>query len=212
MVAPIEALAAIPDELSAVDAGPLLCAGITTFNALRNSGARAGDLVAILGIGGLGHLGVQFARRMGFHTVAVARGKDKEALALELGAHRYIDSQAQDVAKELQALGGAKVILATVTSAPAMTAVIDGLGLHGKLLVVGASREPIEVTPIQLINGTKTLAGWPSGVAADSEDTLRFSALQDIKPMVEIYPLDKAAEAYERMMSGKARFRVVLVP
>lgn len=212
MVAPIEALAAIPDELSAVDAGPLLCAGITTFNALRNSGARAGDLVAILGIGGLGHLGVQFARRMGFHTVAIARGKDKETLALELGAHRYIDSQAQDVAKELQALGGAKVILATVTSAPAMTAVIDGLGLHGKLLVVGASREPIEVTPIQLINGTKTLAGWPSGVAADSEDTLRFSALQDIKPMVEIYPLDKAAEAYERMMSGKARFRVVLVP
>ncbi len=212
MIAPIEALAAIPEELSAVEAGPLLCAGITTFNALRNSGARAGDLVAILGIGGLGHLGVQFARRMGFHTVAIARGKDKETLALELGAHRYIDSQAQDVAKELQALGGAKVILATVTSVEAMTAVINGLGLHGKLLVVGVSREPIEVTPIQLINGTKQVAGWPSGTAADSEDTLRFSALQGIKPMIETYPLAKAQEAYERMMSGKARFRVVLVP
>ncbi len=212
MIAPIEALAAIPEELSAVEAGPLLCAGITTFNALRNSGARAGDLVAILGIGGLGHLGVQFARRMGFHTAAIARGKDKEALALELGAHRYIDSQAQDVAKELQALGGAKVILATVTSVEAMTAVINGLGLHGKLLVVGVSREPIEVTPIQLINGTKQVAGWPSGTAADSEDTLRFSALQGIKPMIETYPLAKAQEAYERMMSGKARFRVVLVP
>ena len=212
MIAPIEALAAIPDELSADEAGPLLCAGITTFNALRNSGARAGDLVAILGIGGLGHLGVQFARRMGFHTVAIARGKDKEKLALELGAHRYIDSQAQDVAKELQALGGAKVILATVTSAEAMTAVINGLGLHGKLLVVGVSREPIEVTPVQLINGTKQLAGWPSGTAADSEDTLRFSALQGIKPMIETYPLAKAQEAYDRMMSGKARFRVVLVP
>ncbi len=212
MIAPIEALAAIPEELSAVEAGPLLCAGITTFNALRNSGARAGDLVAILGIGGLGHLGVQFARRMGFHTVAIARGKDKETLALELGAHRYIDSQAQDVAKELQALGGAKVILATVTSVEAMTAVTNGLGLHGKLLVVGVSREPIEVTPIQLINGTKQVAGWPSGTAADSEDTLRFSALQGIKPMIETYPLAKAQEAYERMMSGKARFRVVLVP
>lgn len=212
MIAPIEALAAIPEELSAVEAGPLLCAGITTFNALRNSGARAGDLVAILGIGGLGHLGVQFARRMGFHTVAIARGKDKETLALELGAHRYIDSQAQDVAKELQALGGAKVILATVTSVEAMTAVTNGLGLHGKLLVVGVSPEPIEVTPIQLINGTKQVAGWPSGTAADSEDTLRFSALQGIKPMIETYPLAKAQEAYERMMSGKARFRVVLVP
>ena len=212
MIAPIEALASIPDDLGAVEAAPLLCAGITTFNALRNSGARAGDLVAILGIGGLGHLAVQFARRMGFHTVAIARGKDKEKLTLELGAHRYIDSQAQDVAKELQALGGAKLVLATVTNAQAMTAVINGLGIGGKLLVVGVSREPIEVTPIQLINGTKQLAGWPSGTSADSEDTLRFSVLTGVKAMIETYPLAKAAEAYERMLSGKARFRVVLVP
>jgi len=212
MVAPIEALAAIPDDLSAVDAGPLLCAGITTFNALRHSGARAGDLVAILGIGGLGHLGVQFARRMGFHTVAIARGQDKRALALELGAHRYIDSQAEDVAKELTAMGGAKLILATVTNAPAMTAVIEGLGIDGKLLVVGASPEPIEVTPIQLLGARREIAGWPSGTAVDSEDTMRFSTLQGVKPMIETYPLEKAADAYARMMSGKARFRVVLVP
>jgi alcohol dehydrogenase/propanol-preferring alcohol dehydrogenase len=212
MIAPIEALASIPDELAAEDAGPLLCAGITTFNALRNSGARAGDLVAILGIGGLGHLGVQFAAKMGFHTVAIARGKDKKELALKLGAHRYIDSQAEDVAKELTALGGAKIILATVINAPAMTAAIDGLGIDGKLLVVGASPEPIEVTPLQLIGARREVAGWPSGVAADSEDTMRFSALQGIRPMVETYPLIKAAEAYQRMMSGKARFRVVIVP
>lgn len=212
MIAPIEALASIPDELSAVEAGPLLCAGITTFNALRNSGARAGDLVAILGIGGLGHLAVQFARRMGFHTVAIARGKDKEKLALELGAHRYIDSQGEDAAKALTGMGGAKLILATITSGKAMTPLFNGLGTHGKFLVVGASPEPIEVTPIQLITGTRELAGWPSGTASDSEDTLRFSALQAIKPMIETYPLDKAQEGYDRMMSGKARFRVVLVP
>lgn len=202
----------VPSNLDLAGAAPLLCAGITTFNALRNSGARAGDLVAILGIGGLGHLAVQFARRMGFHTVAIAREKDKEKLALELGAHRYIDSQAQDVAKELQALGGAKLILATVANAQAMTAVINGLGIGGKLLVVGVSREPIEVTPIQLINGTKQLAGWPSGTSTDSEDTLRFSVLTGVKAMIETYPLAKAAEGYERMLSGKARFRVVLVP
>jgi D-arabinose 1-dehydrogenase-like Zn-dependent alcohol dehydrogenase len=212
MIAPISALAAIPEELSAVDAGPLLCAGITTFNSLRNSGARAGDLVAIHGIGGLGHLGVQFARRMGFHTVAIARGEDKKALALKLGAHRYIDSETQDVAKELTALGGAKVILETVTNADAMSAVIDGLGIDGKLLVVGASPEPIKVSPIQLIGARRQVAGWPSGTAVDSEDTMRFSALSDIKPMIETYPLTKAQEAYERMMSGKARFRVVIVP
>jgi len=212
MIAPLEALAAIPDDLSAVDAGPLLCAGITTFNALRHSGARAGDLVAILGIGGLGHLGVQFARRMGFHTVAIARGQDKRALALELGAHRYIDSQAEDVAKELTAMGGAKLILATMTNAPAMTAVIEGLGIDGKLLVVGASPESIEVTPIQLLGARREIAGWPSGTAIDSEDTMRFSTLQGVKPMIETYPLEKAADAYSRMMSGKARFRVVLVP
>jgi alcohol dehydrogenase/propanol-preferring alcohol dehydrogenase len=212
MIAPIEALASIPDELSAEDAGPLLCAGITTFNALRHSGAKPGDLVAILGIGGLGHLAVQFARRMGFHTVAVARGKDKEKLALDLGAHRYIDSQAQDVAKALTALGGAKVVLATVTNAPAMTAVIEGLGIDGKLLVVGASPEPIEVTPFQLIGARRQVAGWPSGTSMDSEDTMRFSAIQGIKPLIETYPLTRAAEAYARMMSGKARFRVVIVP
>jgi D-arabinose 1-dehydrogenase-like Zn-dependent alcohol dehydrogenase len=212
MIAPIAGLASIPDDLSAEAAGPLLCAGITTFNALRNAGARAGDLVAILGIGGLGHLAVQFARRMGFHTVAIARGKDKAKLAQELGAHRYIDSQAEDVAKALQALGGARLILATVTNAPAMTAVIDGLGIDGKLLVVGASPEPIEVTPIQLIAGRRAIAGWPSGTAADSEDTLRFSALTGVAPMIETYPLEKAAEAYQHMLSGKARFRVVLVP
>jgi len=212
MIAPIEALAAIPDELSAADAGPLLCAGITTFNSLRHSGARAGDLVAILGIGGLGHLAVQFARRMGFHTIAIARGKDKEALALELGAHRYIDSQAEDAAEVLTELGGAKVILATVTTAKAMTPLIGGLGIDGKLLVVGASPEPIEVTPLQLIGARREVAGWPSGTATDSEDTMRFSALQGIRPMIETYPLTKAAEAYERMMSGKARFRVVIVP
>ena len=212
MIAPLEALAAIPDDLSAVDAGPLLCAGITTFNALRHSGARAGDLVAILGVGGLGHLGVQFARRMGFHTVAIARGQDKKALALELGAHRYIDSQAEDAAKVLTKMGGAKLILATVTNAPAMTAVIEGLGIDGKLLVVGASPEPIEITPIQLLGARREIAGWPSGTAIDSEDTMRFSTLQGVKPMIETYPLEKAADAYARMMSGKARFRVVLVP
>jgi D-arabinose 1-dehydrogenase-like Zn-dependent alcohol dehydrogenase len=212
MIAPIEALAAIPEELSAVEAGPLLCAGITTFNALRHSGARAGDLVAILGIGGLGHLGVQFARRMGFHTVAIARGQDKKKLALELGAHRYVDSQTEDVAKVLTGLGGAKVILATVTNAKAMTQVLGGLGIDGKLVVVGASPEPIEVTPFQLIGGRRSVAGWPSGTSIESEETMRFSALAGIKPMIETYPLAKAAEAYARMMSGKARFRVVLVP
>jgi D-arabinose 1-dehydrogenase-like Zn-dependent alcohol dehydrogenase len=212
MVAPHEALAAIPDDLDAIEAAPLLCAGITTYNALRHSGAKAGDVVAILGIGGLGHLGVQFAARMGFHTIAIARGPDKKALALKLGAHRYIDSTAEDAAKALTALGGAKVILATVTSAKAMTPLIDGLGIDGKLLVVGASPEPIEMTPLQLIGKRRSVAGWPSGRAADSEDTMRFSALTGVRPMIETFPLDKAPEAYDRMMSGDARFRVVLVP
>jgi D-arabinose 1-dehydrogenase-like Zn-dependent alcohol dehydrogenase len=212
MVAPHEALAAIPDDLDAIEAAPLLCAGITTYNALRHSGAKAGDVVAILGIGGLGHLGVQFAARMGFHTIAIARGPDKKALALKLGAHRYIDSTAEDAAKALTALGGAKVILATVTSAKAMTPLIEGLGIDGKLLVVGASPEPIEVTPLQLIGKRRSVAGWPSGRAADSEDTMRFSALTGVRPMIETFPLDKAPEAYDRMMSGDARFRVVLVP
>jgi D-arabinose 1-dehydrogenase-like Zn-dependent alcohol dehydrogenase len=212
MIAPVEALAAIPDDLAAAEAAPLLCAGITTYNSLRHSGARPGDLVAVLGIGGLGHLGVQFAVKMGFRTVAIARGADKAKLALELGAHRYIDSQAEDAAKVLTELGGARVILATVTSGKAMTPLIDGLGVDGKLLAVGASPEPIEVTSLQLIGRRRSIAGWPSGRAVDSEDTLRFSVLQDVRPMIETYPLAKAAEGYARMMSGKARFRVVLVP
>jgi D-arabinose 1-dehydrogenase-like Zn-dependent alcohol dehydrogenase len=210
MIAPAQALVPIPDTLDAEAAAPLLCAGITTFNALRNSGARAGDLVAVLGIGGLGHLALQFASRMGFDTVAIARGKDKEELARTLGARRYLDSQADDVAAELAARGGARVILATVTSAKAMTAVIDGLAVNGKLLVVGAVAEPIEVSPFQLIGRRASIQGWPSGVAADSEETLSFSALAEVRPMVETFPLAQAAAAYERMMSGAARFRVVL--
>jgi D-arabinose 1-dehydrogenase-like Zn-dependent alcohol dehydrogenase len=212
MIAPQVALAAIPDDLAAVDAAPLLCAGITTYNSLRHSGAKPGDLVAILGIGGLGHLGVQYAVKMGFRTVAIARGPDKARLALQLGAHRYIDSKAEDAAKVLAELGGAKVILATVINAKAMSALIDGLGVDGKLLVVGASTEPIEVTPLQLIGKRRSIAGWPSGRSADSEDTMRFSALENIRPMIETFPLAKAAEGYARMMSGDARFRVVLVP
>lgn len=210
MVAPVQTLALIPDELEAVAAGPLLCAGITTFNALRNSGARAGDLVGVLGIGGLGHLAVQFAARMGFRTVAIARGGDKADLALKLGAHHYIDSRAENVAERLTALGGAALVLATVTNAKAMSAVIDGLAVGGKLLVVGVSPEPIEVSPLQLIGQRRSIQGWPSGVAADSDDTLAFSALTGVRAMIETYPLERAAEAYARMMSGEARFRVVL--
>jgi D-arabinose 1-dehydrogenase-like Zn-dependent alcohol dehydrogenase len=204
------ALALIPDELSAAEAGPLLCAGITTFNALRNSGARGGDLVAILGIGGLGHLGVQFAARMGFRTVAIARGKDKAALAKELGARIYIDSEAQKPAEELTKLGGARVILATVTSGKAMSAVIGGLGVNGKMIVVGAADEPLQVPAPLLIGGRRSVVGWPSGTAVDSQDTLAFSALTGVRSRSEIFPLERASEAYERMMSGKARFRVVL--
>jgi len=210
VAAPVQALARIPEDLSDVDAAPLLCAGITTFNALRNSGARAGDVVAILGIGGLGHLGVQFAKKMGFHTVAIARGKDKEPLAKELGAHRYIDSSSENVAEALTALGGAKVILATATSGKAMSATLGGLGLNGKLIMVGISQEPVEVPIAQFIMGRHSVQGWPSGTSADSEDTLAFSALAGIKPMIEEFPLAQAAEAYDRMMSGAARFRVVL--
>ncbi len=210
LVAPVEALARMPEDLNDVDAAPLLCAGITTFNALRNSGARAGDTVAILGIGGLGHLGVQFARRMGFRTVAIARGEDKAPLAKQLGAHHYIDSRTQDPADALKALGGAKIILATVTNADAMTATLGGLGLNGKLIILGVADKPIEVPPVQFIMGRNAVQGWPSGTSADSEDTLAFSALADVKPMIETFPLERAAEAYERMMSGAARFRVVL--
>jgi D-arabinose 1-dehydrogenase-like Zn-dependent alcohol dehydrogenase len=212
MVAPQEALARIPDDLSDVDAAPLLCAGITTFNALRNSGARAGDVVAILGVGGLGHLGVQFARKMGFVTVAIARGQDKAPLAKELGAHHYIDSETQNVAEALLALGGARVVLATAASARAMSAALGGLGVNGKMIMVGVSSEPVEVPIVQFIMGRHSLQGWPSGTAADSQETLAFSALSGVKPMTEEYPLSRAADAYDHMMSGKARFRVVLKP
>ncbi|RDU95889.1 alcohol dehydrogenase [Trinickia dinghuensis] len=212
MVAPREALARMPDDLSDVDAAPLLCAGITTFNALRNSGARAGNVVAILGIGGLGHLGVQYANKMGFVTVAIARGPDKGPLAKQLGAHHYIDSASQNVAEALQALGGARVILATATSGKAMTAALGGLGSNGKLIMIGVSQEPVEVPITQFVLGRQSVQGWPSGTSADSQDTLAFSALSGVKPMIEEYPLSQAAEAYDRMMSGKARFRVVLKP
>src|SRR5213083_376908 len=209
MVAPADALALVPNELSAVDSAPLMCAGVTTFNALRNSGARGGDVVAVLGIGGLGHLGVQFAARMGFKTVAIARGKDKEAFAKKLGAHHYIDSQASDPAAELNKLGGANVVIATVTHAGAMTAVLGGLAPNGVLMVIGAAG-PLSVDPILLITGSRSIEGWYSGTSIDSQDTLNFSASNSVHSMNEVFPLERAAEAYDRMMSGKARFRVVL--
>ena len=209
-IARADALALVPEGLSAVDAGPLMCAGITTFNSLRNSGARPGDTVAVLGVGGLGHLGVQFAAKMGFRTVAIARGKDKEEFARKLGASQYIDSQAQDAAAELAKLGGAKVILATVTSGKAMSAVVGGLGIDGKLIVLGAAADPLEVPAFALIGGRRAIQGWPSGTSADSQDTLAFSARTGVRAMTEVFPLERATEAYERMMSGKARFRVVL--
>ena len=210
MVAPTEALAAIPDELSAEVAAPILCAGITTFNALRHSGARPGDVVAVQGIGGLGHLAVQFAAKFGFHTVAVSRGKDKEELALRLGAARYIDTETADAAKELARLGGARVILATAPNSKAISALVDGLGVGGTLVVVAASPEPITVTPIQLIGGRRSVQGWPSGTSRDSEDALAFCALSGVRPLIERFPLARAAEGYERMMTNKARFRAVL--
>ena len=210
MIAPAGALALIPEVLSFVDAGPLMCAGITTFNSLRNSGARPGDLVAILGIGGLGHLGVQFAAKMGFRTVAIARGFDKEPLARKLGAWFYIDSKAQDPAAELLKLGGAKVILATVTSGNAMSSVVGGLGVNGKLIILGAAAEPLEMSAMALILGRRSITGWPSGSSIDSQDTLAFSVLTGVRAMTEVFPLERAAEGYEHMMSGKARFRAVL--
>jgi D-arabinose 1-dehydrogenase-like Zn-dependent alcohol dehydrogenase len=210
VVVPVDALARIPADLDAVDAAPLLCAGITTFNALRHSDAGPGDVVAILGIGGLGHLGVQYAARMGFHTVAIARGADKQPLAQELGAHVYLDSTAQDVAAELRKLGGARVVLATVTHAPTMSAVIDGLGPRGQLVVVGVDAEPIQVGPMQLVSGSRQVLGHASGTSKDSEDTLRFSDLTGVAPRIETFALEDAAAGYERMMSGDARFRVVL--
>ena len=210
MIAPAGALALIPQELSAVEAGPLMCAGVTTFNSLRNSGARPGDLVAVLGIGGLGHLGIQFAAKMGFQTVAIARGVDKELLARKLGARHYIDSHAQDAAAELVKLGGARVILATVTSGKAMSAVLGGLGVNGKLMILGAADAPLEVNAGLMIGGRRSIMGWPSGSSIDSQDTLSFSALSGVRAMTQIFPLERAAEAYELMMSGKARFRAVL--
>jgi D-arabinose 1-dehydrogenase-like Zn-dependent alcohol dehydrogenase len=209
MVAPAVAVALVPEELSPADAAPLMCAGITTFNALRNSGARPGDVVAVLGLGGLGHLGVQYAVKMGFKTIGIARGKDKEPLAKKLGAHHYIDSQSQDPAAELQKLGGARVILATVTAGEAMAAVQGGLGLHGTLLIVGAAQS-LTISPLVLIMGARSVQGWYSGTAVDSQDTLKFSVLTGVRSMNEVYPLDRVAEGYDRMMSGKARFRVVL--
>jgi D-arabinose 1-dehydrogenase-like Zn-dependent alcohol dehydrogenase len=210
VVAHQSALALLPEELSSVEAGPLICAGVTTFNSLRNSGARPNDVVAVLGLGGLGHLGVQFAVKMGFKTVAIARGSDKEPLARQLGAHHYIDSQAQDVAAELVKMGGARVVLATVTNAEAMNATLAGLGINGKLIVLGAPHEPLEVPALLLIGGRRSVAGWYSGTSIDSQDTLSFSRLTGVRAMTEVFPLERAAEAYERMMSGKARFRVVL--
>ena len=210
MVAPVEALAAIPESLSDVDAAPLLCAGITTYNALRHSGALPGDLVAVQGIGGLGHLGIQFANKFGYKVAAIGRGPENAALAKKLGASVYIDSQATKAAEELQKLGGARVVLATAPNSKAMSELIDGLGPNGTLMVVGATLDPIEVTPLQLINGSKRIQGWASGTPVDSEDTLRFAELSGVRPMIETYPLEKAAEAYARMMSGKAQFRVVL--
>jgi len=210
MVAPVEALAAIPESLSDVEAAPLLCAGITTYNALRHSGAMPGDLVAVQGIGGLGHLGVQFASKFGYRVAAIGRGPENAALAKKLGAHVYIDSKATKAAEELQKLGGAQAILATAPNSKSMSELIDGLGTNGKLIVVGASFDPIEVTPAQLIFGVHSIQGWAAGTPADSEDTLRFAELSGVRAMIETYPLEKAEEAYQRMMSGKAQFRVVL--
>jgi D-arabinose 1-dehydrogenase-like Zn-dependent alcohol dehydrogenase len=210
MVAPVEALTAMPEGLGDVEAAPLLCAGITTYNALRHSGALPGDLVAVLGIGGLGHLGIQFAAKFGFKVVAIGRGSESEALAKKLGASLYVDNKSTNPAEALQKLGGAQVILATAPSSKAMSDVIDGLAPNGKLMIVGASPDPIAVTPIQLISGSRSIQGWASGTPADAEDTLRFAELTGVRPMIETYPLEKAAEAYARMMSGDAQFRVVL--
>ncbi len=210
VIAPANVLAFLPEGLSPVEAGPLMCAGVTTFNSLRNAGARTGDTVAIIGIGGLGHLAVQFAAKAGYRTVAIARGQDKAPLANQLGAHNYIDSAAQDPAAELQKLGGATVILATATAADALESVIGGLKEGGKLVILGVPERPLSINAVPLILGERSIAGWPSGTGMDSEDTLNFSVLTGIRPQTEVFPLEKAAEAYDRMMSGKARFRTVL--
>jgi len=210
MVAPAEAVTAIPEGLSDVEAAPLLCAGITTYNALRHSGALPGDLVAVLGIGGLGHLGIQFANKFGYKVAAIGRGLESAELAKKLGASVYIDNKMTNAAEALQKLGGAQVILATAPSSKAMSEVIDGLAPNGKLMVVGATADSLTVTPIQLITGSRAIQGWASGTPADAEDTLNFAELTGVRPMIETYPLEKAAEAYARMMSGNAQFRVVL--
>ena len=210
MLAPVTALAAIPEALPAEEAGPFMCAGVTVYNALRHSGARAGEVVAIHGIGGLGHLGVQYARQMGFATVAINRGNDKESLARQLGAHYYIDAIAQDTVTELQKLGGARVILATAPNAQAISALVDGLSASGTLLVPAAPAEPLTINVLSLISGRRSVAGWYSGTARDAQDTLAFSALTGVHPMIETYPLHRVADAYEHMHSGRVRFRVVL--
>jgi D-arabinose 1-dehydrogenase-like Zn-dependent alcohol dehydrogenase len=210
VIAPANVLAFMPDGLSPVEAGPLMCAGVTTYNALRNSGAPTGDTVAIVGIGGLGHLAVQFAAKSGYRTVAIARGSDKAPLASQLGAHLYIDNEAQDPAAELQKLGGAKIILSTVTAAAAIESVVGGLKESGKLIVVGVPERALSINALPLVIGERAIAGWPSGTGMDSEDTLNFSALTGIRPQTEVFPLERAVEGYDRMMSGKARFRAVL--
>ncbi|HXX98526.1 MAG TPA: alcohol dehydrogenase [Candidatus Bathyarchaeia archaeon] len=210
VIVPTEAVASIPAELSATEAAPLMCAGITTYNALRNSGAREGDTVAIIGVGGLGHLGIQFASKMGFKTIAIGRGKDKEDLVKKLGAAHYIDSKSQNTVEELVKLGGAKIILGTVPSGKAMGEVLGGLAVNGKLIMIGVSDEALEVPPTLFILGRRSVVGWPAGTSMDSQDTLSFSVLSGVRPMNEVFPLERAPEAYERMMSGKARFRAVL--
>jgi D-arabinose 1-dehydrogenase-like Zn-dependent alcohol dehydrogenase len=210
MIAPVEALAQMPDSLDAAEAAPLLCAGVTTYNSLRHNGAMPGDLVAVLGIGGLGHLGVQFANKFGYRVAAISRGREREPLAKKLGASIYIDSSATNAAEELQKLGGAQVILATAPSGKATSELIPGLGPRGKMVVLGAGADPIQVSPNHLLIGSKAIQGWASGIPTDSEDTLRFAELTGVRPMIEKFPLDKVNEAYARMMSGKAQFRVVL--
>jgi len=210
MVAPVEALAHMPESLDAAEAAPLMCAGITTFNALRHASALPSDLVAVQGIGGLGHLGVQFAKKSGYRVAAIGRGPENAALAKKLGADIYVDSAATDPAAELQKLGGAQVILATAPSGKAISSLVGGLGVNGTLVVIGASEDPIEVLPLQLLIGKKRIQGWSAGIPTDSEDTLRFAEMTGVRPMIEKYPLAKAAEGYARMMSGKAEFRVVL--
>jgi D-arabinose 1-dehydrogenase-like Zn-dependent alcohol dehydrogenase len=210
MLAPWEAVASMPDALDPVEAAPLLCAGITTFNALRHSGAQPGDLVAVLGVGGLGHLGIQFANKFGYQVVGISRGKESEALARKLGAHSYIDSSATDAAAELKKLGGARVILATAPSGKAMSSLVNGLGANGTMMVIGVGPDPIQAPALALVFGNKSLKGWASGIAPDSEDTLRFAEYTGVRPMIEKFPLDKVNEAFKRMTSGKAQFRVVL--